>query len=89
MEKTRKLVLFGDSAFAEIAYEYFTHDSPYEVVAFAVEAEYRTRDELFGLPVVPFESLADRYHWSPARHIRSVSAEALQAPLVAAPEARA
>jgi NADH-quinone oxidoreductase subunit B len=33
------------------------------------------------------ESLADRYHWSPARHIRSVSAESVQAPLVAAPDA--
>lgn len=37
--KTGKLVLIGDSAFAEVAYEYFTHDSPYEVVAFAVERE--------------------------------------------------
>ena len=25
-----KLVIVGDSLFAEIAYEYFTHDSPYE-----------------------------------------------------------
>ena len=40
MEKTRKLVLFGDSAFAEIAREYFDHDSPYEVVAFTVTSEY-------------------------------------------------
>lgn len=55
------MVLVGDSLFAEIAYEYFTHDSPYDVVAFAVEADYRKRDELFGLPVVDFESLADRY----------------------------
>jgi NADH-quinone oxidoreductase subunit B len=29
------------------------------------------------------ESLDDRYHWAPPRHIRSVAAEALQAPLVA------
>jgi sugar O-acyltransferase (sialic acid O-acetyltransferase NeuD family) len=56
-----KLVLVGDSLFAEIAYEYFTHDSPYDVVAFAVESQYRKRDELFGLPVVDFESLAERY----------------------------
>jgi NADH:ubiquinone oxidoreductase subunit B-like Fe-S oxidoreductase len=31
------------------------------------------------------ESLADRYHWSPQQHIRSVSAETLTAPLVAPP----
>ena len=33
MEKKHKLIIVGDSAFAEIAYEYFTHDSEYEVVA--------------------------------------------------------
>jgi NADH-quinone oxidoreductase subunit B len=33
------------------------------------------------------ESLADRYHWTPGRPIRSVTAEALQAPLVAPPGA--
>ena len=57
MEKSRKLVIVGDTAFAEIAYEYFTHDSDYEVVAFSVEREYLKREELFGLPVVPFETL--------------------------------
>jgi sugar O-acyltransferase (sialic acid O-acetyltransferase NeuD family) len=56
-----KLVLVGDSLFAEIAYEYFTHDSPYEVVAFSVEREHRRRDELFGLPVVDFETLAETH----------------------------
>jgi sugar O-acyltransferase (sialic acid O-acetyltransferase NeuD family) len=61
-----KLVLVGDSLFAEIACEYFTHDSPYEVVGFAVEREYRKRDELLGLPVVDFESLQERY--SPGEH---------------------
>jgi sugar O-acyltransferase (sialic acid O-acetyltransferase NeuD family) len=53
----QKLVLFGDSAFAEIAYEYFTHDSPYEVVAFTVNREYLKKESLFGLPVVAFETI--------------------------------
>lgn len=66
MQKTRKLVLIGDSAFAEIAYEYFKYDSEYEVVAFAVEREYLRRGELFGLPVVPFEELPERF--PPAEH---------------------
>ena len=61
MEKTRKLVIIGDSAFAEIAYEYFTHDSNYEVVAFSVEKEFLKRQELFGLPIVPFETLEEVY----------------------------
>ncbi len=60
MPKDRKLILIGDSAFAEVAYQYFTHDSPYEVVAFSVERAFLKRDRLFGLPVVPFEEL-ERY----------------------------
>ena len=52
------LVLIGDSLFAEIAHEYFEHDSPYEVVAFSVEREYRKRERFRGLDVIPFEDLA-------------------------------
>jgi sugar O-acyltransferase (sialic acid O-acetyltransferase NeuD family) len=59
--KERKLVLVGDSLFAEIAHEYFEHDSPYRVVAFSVESEYLKRSEFRGLPLVPFESLAELY----------------------------
>jgi sugar O-acyltransferase (sialic acid O-acetyltransferase NeuD family) len=61
MPKTKKLVIIGDSAFAEIAYEYFTHDSDYEVVGFSVESAYLKREQLFGLPVVPFEQLEARF----------------------------
>lgn len=61
MKKEKKLVIVGAGEFAEIAYEYFTYDSKYEVVAFAVESQFRNREELFGLPVVDFESLEDRY----------------------------
>lgn len=61
MNKTRKLLLLGDSAFAEVAYEYFTHDSPYEVVGFAVERDYLDRDRLFGLPVTAFEEVETRF----------------------------
>jgi sugar O-acyltransferase (sialic acid O-acetyltransferase NeuD family) len=61
-----KLVIVGDRLFGEIAYEYFTYDSPYEVVAFSVERDYLRRETLAGLPVVPFESLQDRY--DPATH---------------------
>ncbi|MGL4549933.1 MAG: acetyltransferase, partial [Gemmataceae bacterium] len=53
-------------AFAEVAFEYFTRDSPYEVVAFAVERPFLDRDRLFGLPVVAFEDLPALY--APADH---------------------
>jgi sugar O-acyltransferase (sialic acid O-acetyltransferase NeuD family) len=59
------LVIVGDSLFAEIAHEYFEHDSPYDVVAFSVEDAYRGRDELRGLPVVAFETLHETF--DPAR----------------------
>lgn len=59
--KRRKLVIVGDSAFAEIAHEYFDADSDYEVVAFAVEPAYLKRDKLRGLPVVDFDQLPQLY----------------------------
>ena len=62
----RRLVLVGDRAFAEIAHEYFTHDSPYDVVAFSVEREHMRSDSFRGLPVVPFESLPEAF--APAEH---------------------
>ncbi len=66
MWKDRKLILLGDSAFAEIAYEYFTHESRYQVAAFSVERAHLKRDRLFDLPVVPFEDLDKLY--APADH---------------------
>lgn len=57
----QKIVIIGDSDFAQIAYEYFTHDSHYEVVAFAVEAAYKKRDELFDLPVIELEKIVEKF----------------------------
>ena len=57
MKKKTPLILMGNTAFAEVAYEYFTHDSGYEVVAFSVEKPYLKKTALLGLPVVPFESV--------------------------------
>jgi len=66
MSGPRRLVVVGDGLFAEIAHEYFTHDSDYEVVGFSVEDAYRERDEFRGLPLVPFEEL--ERHFDPADH---------------------
>jgi len=59
--KKKKLVIVGDSAFAEIAREYFDADTDYQVVAFAVEAAYLKQHALHGLPVVAFEQLHALY----------------------------
>jgi len=61
MKTKEKLVIVGAGEFAQIAYEYFTYDSPYEVVAFSVEKEFIKDKELFELPVVPFEELENLY----------------------------
>lgn len=61
MDKKDKLIIVGDGEFAEIAYEYFTYDSSYTVVAFSVEKQFITKDSLFGLPVVTFEEMEKLY----------------------------
>lgn len=59
--KNRKLIIVGASAFAEIAYEYFTYDSDYDVVAFAVETPYLLDNNKYGLPLVAFETMEQRF----------------------------
>ena len=61
--KSKKLIIVGAGEFEHIAYEYFTDDSEYEVVAFAVEEQYlkETTDEETGLPIVAFEKLQGIY----------------------------
>ncbi len=61
MKKSKKLIIFGTEDFADIAYEYFTHDSTYEVVGFTVDAAYLKVSSKFGLPVVPFESVHEQF----------------------------
>lgn len=58
----KKLIIIGDGEFAEIAYEYFTHDSDYDVVAFSVEKDFLEKKELFNLPIIPFEKLEKLYN---------------------------
>jgi sugar O-acyltransferase (sialic acid O-acetyltransferase NeuD family) len=55
-------VLFGLNDFAELAHYYLTNDSPHEVVAFTVNAQYIGDTKTFkGLPVVPFEEVDKLY----------------------------
>jgi sugar O-acyltransferase (sialic acid O-acetyltransferase NeuD family) len=53
----KKLVIIGAGEFAEIVYEYLTHDSDYEIVAFTVDRAFLKKEQLFGLPVVAFEDV--------------------------------
>lgn len=53
-----KLVIFGTSSFAEIAYEYFSRDSFYKPWAFTVEREYMNSCRFCSNPVIPFEDVS-------------------------------
>ena len=58
---SKKVVIFGVGDFAQVADVYLTEDSPHEVVAFTVNEQYIEAREVSGRPVVPFESLEERY----------------------------
>lgn len=49
------LLIIGAGEFADIAYQYFTVDTDYNVVGFAVEEAYLSDTERHGLPVVALE----------------------------------
>ena len=59
--KQKSLVIIGDSAFAEVAMEYFNNDSQYTVVGFAVEEGYRKHEFLHGLPVIHLSDLVKTF----------------------------
>lgn len=61
MLKNKKLIIIGAGEFASIAYEYFTFDSNYEVVAFSVEKDFLTDKTLYDKPVVEFENISTLY----------------------------
>jgi sugar O-acyltransferase (sialic acid O-acetyltransferase NeuD family) len=55
------VVLFGTGDFARVAAVYLRDDSPHDVVAFTVHEEYIDAPDLLGIPVVPFEGLAETH----------------------------
>lgn len=56
-----KLVIFGTGEISQLAHFYFSEDSNYEVVAFAVDAEYLKAPLFCDLPVVAFKDVARLY----------------------------
>ncbi|RKY15895.1 MAG: sugar O-acyltransferase [Planctomycetota bacterium] len=63
--RQKEIVIVGTGEFGQIAYEYFTYDSPFEVKGFSAEAAYIREREMFGLPVVALEEL--ERHFPPDR----------------------
>ena len=56
-----RLVIFGAGDIAQLAHFYFSSDSRYEVVAFAVDAAYLKDATFCGLPVVAFEEVTTHF----------------------------
>ena len=57
----KPLVIFGIGDIAQLAHFYFSMDSGYEVVAFTVDAAYRTETTFCDLPVIDFEKISKFY----------------------------
>jgi sugar O-acyltransferase (sialic acid O-acetyltransferase NeuD family) len=57
----KPLVIFGSGDIAQLAYYYFSTDSSYEVVAFTVDSAYMAEAVFCGVPVVPFEEVAQKH----------------------------
>jgi len=54
MKKHRKLIIVGDSAFAQVAYEFFNCDIEYDVVDSSVYAKDKEMENFSNLLIVSF-----------------------------------
>jgi sugar O-acyltransferase (sialic acid O-acetyltransferase NeuD family) len=61
LDHGERVVIIGTGEQAALAHEYFTHDSPHEVVAFSADAEFIRDDKYRGLPVVDLATLPAAY----------------------------
>jgi len=59
--KSKKLILFGEGLYTEIAHQYFTDDSEYDVVCFTKDDGYISSEDYLGLPMIKFSEIQDKY----------------------------
>jgi len=57
----KKLIIFGKGPIAQIAKDYFTDDSNYEVVAFTLDKNFILENNYEGLPLVSFDDIEKDY----------------------------
>ena len=67
----KKLIIFGTADIGELAHFYFSKDTPYEVVAFTLDAEFIKEPLFCKLPVEAFEGIEKKY--APESHDMFVS----------------
>jgi len=61
MSDEKKVIIFGPGDFGQVVHFYLTHDSNYKIEAFTAHKEKIKNNELFNLPIVPFEDLEKQY----------------------------
>jgi len=71
------VIIIGDGEFADIAHDYFTHDSSYNVVAFAVEKNFYKKKFFCDKPVIFFEDIKNVYPPSTHKVFVAISATKL------------
>jgi sugar O-acyltransferase (sialic acid O-acetyltransferase NeuD family) len=76
-KRAERVVIVGTGEQAAIAFDYLTHDSPHEVVAFSADAKYLPPGGYCGLPAVPLDLLASAYPPATHRVLVAVSATRL------------
>lgn len=59
--KNKKIIIVGLSNNAKLAAFYFTKDTDYEVVGFAVNADYKTADRYYNLPIFEIENMKAQF----------------------------
>lgn len=57
----QKLIIYGAGPFAALLYKYLEYDTSYEVVAFCVDAQYRSCEKFCDLPLVDFDNIEKLY----------------------------
>jgi len=60
--KNKKLIIFGEGLYTEIAYQYFCDDSEYDVVCFTKDDDYIDSSTYLGLPMIPFSKIEELYN---------------------------
>lgn len=57
----KEIIIFGPGDFGQVAYFYFVNDSKYKVVGFTAHRDKINNNELFNLPIIPFEEIEKKY----------------------------
>lgn len=61
MMKKKKLIIIGLGETGRLAYEYFTYDSEFEVIAFSANEQYIKEKNFNNLPIINLEELEKKY----------------------------